>query len=183
MIFMWPCVCVSWSVQYLFVGLYQHLKGICLINCQVFHFVHSLSQTVCLLFSAQQEVYIDVSHLGDRLGQGGGEGEAESATPPSPSPLCGWGAPGPPTCWASWAWRSRRLWRRIVWSFSRTIRRKVCTWELALAYTSCTGNRCIKDTVQCVNAQATGVLKRQYSVTGVELKKQSNILGNLTDQV
>ncbi len=34
-------------------------------------------------------VYIEDSHLGDKLGQGGGEGEAESATPPSPSPLWG----------------------------------------------------------------------------------------------
>lgn len=79
-----------------------------------------------------------MSHLRDKLLQGGGEGETESATPPSPSPLCGWRTPAPPVCWGSEAWRSRWLCRRIVWSFSRTIRRRVWTWEFALAYTSCT---------------------------------------------
>lgn len=34
-------------------------------------------------------VMVAVSHLRDKLLQGGGEGETESATPPSPSPLCG----------------------------------------------------------------------------------------------
>lgn len=32
---------------------------------------------------------VAMSHLRDKLLQGGGEGETESATPPSPSPLCG----------------------------------------------------------------------------------------------
>lgn len=79
-----------------------------------------------------------MSHLRDKLLQGGGKGETESATPPSPSPLCGWRTPAPPVCWGSGAWRSRWLCRRIVWSFSRTIRRSVWTCEFALAYTSCT---------------------------------------------
>ena len=129
-----PC---DWCVSWINVTILTDLSPIvslfiCLTNL-------ALTMSVCY-WPPQQEVYSHVSHLGDRLGQGGGEGEAESATPPSPSPLWGCGAPGPPTCWASWAWRSRRLWRRIVWSFSRTIRRKVCTWVLALAYTSCTGD-------------------------------------------
>lgn len=86
-------------------------------------------------------VMVVVSHLRDKLLQGGGEGETESATPPSPSPLCGWTAPAPPGCWGSGTWRSRWLCRRIVWSFSRTIRRSVWTWEFALAYTSCTQHK------------------------------------------
>lgn len=42
--------------------------------------------TCCL---RKANVLVAVSHLRDKLPQGGSEGESESATPPSPSPLCG----------------------------------------------------------------------------------------------